>query len=75
MSQKRMDAIAAAGFKVQNLATLLIWAGNAAGQTCFEATQERLSHLGFAMQQAGEELFRLSEEITDAADPSGEWSR
>jgi hypothetical protein len=72
MSQERMDKIAAAGFKVQNLATLLTWAGNAAGQTCFEATSERLSALGFAIQWAGEELSRLSDEITNAADMSGE---
>ncbi|MBB2199366.1 MAG: hypothetical protein ABF479_09510 [Gluconacetobacter sp.] len=64
MSQERIDSIAAAGFKVQNLATLLAWAGNAAGQVCFEATGERLSAFGFAIQWAGEELSRLSEEIT-----------
>lgn len=68
MSQERMDAIAAAGFKAQNIATLLIWAGNAAGQACFEPTKERLSALGCAIQWAGGELSRLSDEITNGID-------
>ncbi|MBB2170460.1 hypothetical protein HLH36_19370 [Gluconacetobacter aggeris] len=64
MSQERMDRIAAAGFKAQNIATLLIWAGNAAAQTCFEPTVERMGLYGHAIQWAGEELSRLSDEIT-----------
>lgn len=66
-AQARLEKIEELTIGLSSLATLIEWAGTAASQVCLHPTSQNLSAFGCAMQWAGKQVERMSDDIREEA--------